>query len=686
MTDRIRILRQRIVEKQHQQHLRTLSVDLASNFKKLDLTPQERMLRRLEFLLAAEEPCMTAEERLVLTRTIRNLPDLFTPAEWTAISGKHYIHELGYVSNVTPNYYDLIREGFGKRRQAVIAALERATQAEKIFLAGQLRVMQAVQAFVARYKERALELGNTEVAAILDHIPEHGARTFHEALQFFRILHFTLWLEGEYHNTVGRFDLHMNDWLENDLATGRLDVAGALELLEEFFLSFNKDSNLYPGVQQGDNGQSMVLGGCRPDGSTVFNRLSRLCLVASQELKLIDPKINLRVSKQTPLEIYQLGTKLTKAGMGFPQYSNDDVVIPGLIDLGYDPQDAADYTVAACWEFIIPGKGRDVANIGAISFPALIDAALREYLPEAADFTGFLEYVGEAIKTACREQVQACAGLWFIPAPFLSLLTDGSLNQARDISCAARYSNWGLHGTGIATAVDALIAIKQLVFVEGSLTPAELLDAVDRDFTSYAALLHRLRYQLAKLGDGSSGPEELLVWLLDSFAGAVQDLRTDTGGRIRPGTGTAMYYLWHSQDLPASPDGRRQGEAFAANYTPSLFARLPGPVSLIKSFTRPDLSKVINGGPLTLEFHDSLFRTKESCDKVSALVKWFINSGGHQLQLNAVNRAVLVDAQKHPEQHSNLIVRIWGWSAYFCELDEAYQNHVIQRTAYDSIS
>ena len=146
-----------------------------------------------------------------------------------------------------------------------------------------------------------------------------------------------------------------------------------------------------------------------------------------------------------------------------------------------------------------------------------------------------------------------------------------------------------------------------------------------------------------------------------------------------------MYYLWHVRDLPASPDGRRKGEPLAANYTPSLFARVPGPLSIIQSFTRPDLTRVINGGPLTLEFHDTLFRTQESRDKVSTLVKWYIDRGGHQLQLNAVNRDVLLDARAHPEQHRQLIVRVWGWSAYFCELDEAYQDHVLRRTAYDSV-
>jgi formate C-acetyltransferase len=275
--------------------------------------------------------------------------------------------------------------------------------------------------------------------------------------------------------------------------------------------------------------------------------------------------------------------------------------------------------------------------------------------------------------------------LWFVPAPFLSILTDGSIARRQDISSGAKYNNWGLHGTGIATAVDSLVNIRHLIYEEQTLTPAELIDAIDKDFDGYAYLLHLLRYESPKFGDGTEDPELMAIRLLDLFARSVRDLRNERGGRIRPGTGTAMYYLWHVRDLPASPDGRRKGEPLAANYTPSLFAKVPGPLSIVKSFTRPDLSQIINGGPLTLEFHDTLFRTQESRDKVSALVKWYIDNGGHQLQLNAVNRETLAAAKAHPDEHRQLIVRVWGWSAYFYELDEAYQDHVMHRMEYGAV-
>ena len=140
-----------------------------------------------------------------------------------------------------------------------------------------------------------------------------------------------------------------------------------------------------------------------------------------------------------------------------------------------------------------------------------------------------------------------------------------------------------------------------------------------------------------------------------------------------------MYYIWHAKDEEATPDGRHKGEALACNYSPSLFSRCKGPVSIIKSFAKPHLERVANGGPLTIELHDTIFRNEDSVRKVGLFVKSFMDMGGHQMQINAVNRDTILDAKAHPEDHRNLIVRVWGWSGYFVELDEVYQDHILER-------
>jgi formate C-acetyltransferase len=286
------------------------------------------------------------------------------------------------------------------------------------------------------------------------------------------------------------------------------------------------------------------------------------------------------------------------------------------------------------------------------------------------------------VKAECAAIAGRIENLWMIPAPFMSLFMDGRVEAARDISLGAKYNNFGFHGTGLSTCVDSLAAIRKYIFEESSLSATDLLDALDRDFEGHEELVARLRYEAPKLGNGESAVDDLATQMLDAFADGVAGLRNERGGIIRAGTGSAMFYLWHSRGLGATPDGRRAGEWFGANYSPSIFARLKGPLSIIKSFTAPDLRRVINGGPLTMEFHSSLFDSEENQNKVADLVKLFVKRGGHQLQLNAVNREQLLDAQRNPEAHRSLIFRVWGWSAYFIELDREYQDHIIARQEY----
>lgn len=451
-----------------------------------------------------------------------------------------------------------------------------------------------------------------------------------------------------------------------------------MELLEAFFLSCNRDSDLYPGMQQGDNGQSMALGGMKPDGSDGYNPLSEMCLKASAELRLIDPKINLRVNSHTPLSIFELGTELTKLGLGFPQYENDDVVIPGLMALGYAEEDARNYALAACWEFIIPGKGMEIPNIGALAFANVVDAVIREQLPACESMDALKAHITEAIFASVRDTLQQRQNLYIIPSPYLSLFFDGCVQQERDISLGCIYNNWGLHGTGLAPAADMLAAVEQTIFDE-KLPAQTLLDAMAADFAGYEALRGHLKNECPKMGNDDDRADGYAAWLLHTFAEAVKGLRNERGGIIRAGTGSAMYYIFHANELGSTADGRDRGVPLPANYAPSLNLKLNGPVSLIKSFTKPDLAEVINGGPLTIEFSDSVFTQPESIAKVAQLVQLFVLRGGHQLQLNTVNRERLLDAQQHPENYRNLIVRVWGWSGYFVELDKCYQDHIIRR-------
>ena len=635
---------------------------LAEEYQQQGLSPIERMTRRFELLTSLETPVLLPDEKICMMRTVKKIPDCFTEAEWQEIRSKHFIHELGYMSNLSPNYADTIRVG-------LLARYEEADEYGK-------RMINAILSLTDRYREEAARQGRQELAAVLTRVPRYGATNFYEALQFFRILHYCLWLEGDYHNTTGRFDQYMYPYLKADMDKGLYTKESALALVEDFFLSFNKDSDLYVGVQQGDNGQSMVLGGRTADGTDGFNLLSELCLVASRNLMMIDPKINLRVNRDTPLEVFELGSELTRAGLGFPQYSNDDIVIKGLEALGYAPQDAVNYVVAACWEFIIPAVGADIANIGALSFPRVIDTCLHRDLASCSCFEDFKAAVRTEIRAECDRICGGIENLWFVPSPLMNLLIDGGIYNG------AKYNNFGIHGSGVATAADSLAAIEKYVFIEKSISPAVLIEAVDSDFEKHAEILPLLRFESPKMGNNDDAADGKAVFLLDTFADTLEGRTNCRGGIFRAGTGTAMYYLWHAAEIGASPDGRRRGEPFGTNFSPSLFAKIQGPLSVIRSFTKPHMERTINGGPLTLEFAASMFDSPESIHKVATLVKAFVELGGHQLQLNAVNTEILKAAQANPELHRQLVVRIWGWSAYFVELDREYQDHVLRRQQY----
>ena len=651
-----------IRDKKHHEFRKKVNWKLAETYAAMDLTPAERMAGRFVKMCKEEKAVIVDQEQIVFMRTVENLPDIFKEEEWAEIRKNHYIHELGFCSNICPDYYAVIAEGLISRRRY-------ADRFGK-------QVIDSLIALSDKYLEEAKRQKRRDLVEVLTQVPRYPARNFREALQFFRILHFALWLEGNYHNTIGRFDLYMYPYLKKDLETGILTESGALNLVEEFFLSFNIDSDLYPGVQQGDNGQSIMLGGIDSDGKDAFNLLSELCLKASGNSGLIDPKINLRVSKDTPFDRFVMAAELTKAGLGFPQYSNDDIVISGLERLGYSHFDAVNYTVAACWEFIIPGVGADVANIGALSFPKMVDLALRENLMNCQCYEELFDSVKKQIQLECDAICNNIQNLWFVPSPFMNVL------MGRQIDQGGKYNNFGIHGTGIATAADALASVKKYVFQDKTIQKDTLLQSIETNFEDNPELLHQLRYEAPKMGNNDDFVDCIATNLLDAFADALEGRKNCRGGIYRPGTGSAMYYLWHARELGASADGRRAGEPFATNYSVSLFASVKGPVSVIASMTKQDFTRVINGGPLTLELHSSVFDDPESTQKVAYLVKTYIDRGGHQLQMNKVNTGMLLDAQKNPEKYRHLIVRIWGWSAYFVELDKEYQDHVIARQAY----
>lgn len=376
-----------------------------------DLSYMERAVLRLELFLKHERPVLLKDTRIQGLRTIIEFPDIYAEGEMEEIKKTHYVHEKGKVTNLACDYGTVLKEGLEGRRQR----LENGEKKDEMFVCCTNRTIDAAEEFADRYAAELEKYGSKKDADTMRRIIRYGAKTMEEALQLFRIIHFTLWASWCYHNTVGRFDQWIYPFYENDIKNGILTKKSALELIEDFFLSFNRDSDLYYSLAWGDNGQSLMLGGVKPDGTTAVNELTYMCLEASRELRMIDPKINLRVDKNTPIELYEKGTELTKIGLGFPQYANDDVVIPGLIKNGYKPEHASDYTVAACWEFIIPKYAMDIPNIGGMPLAEIMDETIKENLENYSSANELMEIFGRKLRQRALEMTESYKNLYIEP-------------------------------------------------------------------------------------------------------------------------------------------------------------------------------------------------------------------------------------------------------------------------------
>ncbi len=686
---RLDAIKRRVRSREHARYRRRSAPNLLPELEAGRFSWARRAARLVRRMCEAEDPIIDPDERIVYSRTTPEVPPIYSPNEWQRLTAGRTLHELGPINNICADWGMVLSQGLLGRKQVAVETRARLVADPVVveFLDSALETINAVLDLAERYRAAASNAGRPDLAEILARVPAYPASTFHEALQSVRFLHAVLWLGGHYQCGLGRFDQYLWPYLTADWSAGRLTLAAAEELVAEFFVSLNKDSDLYPGVQQGDNGQTIMLGGVRRDGKDGANELTRIALRAALYSEMIDPKINLRITPETDMSLLCLATELTSRGLGFPQYSNDAVVIPALVGHGYDLEDARDYTVAACWEVIIPGRGMEVVNIGAVSLPAAVDRAIRDGVRERDTFERILKRTEADIRRQVAEIVDSYSRLLLPPAPYHSVLMDGCLETGRDLSAGLRYNNFGIHGACSANAADALAAVKRLLFDEKTIQSTELIAALDANFEGYEKVRERLLYEAPKVGNDPEA-DALVARLFDFFAAACEEVEGNgRGGKIRPGSGSAMYYMWLARGEPGNPkpvvgataDGRRKGDFFSANLAPSLNALVRGPISVLQGFSRIDYQRVYNGGPITMEIADAAFADPEAIMKCAMLVRTFAQLGCQQLQLNTLSAEKLLDAKLHPEQHRNVIVRVWGWSGYFCELSPEYQDHVIAR-------
>ena len=687
--ERVMELRQAVARGEHKR-FRTAPIPAAEAIcDREGLDWPRRAARITQLMCESEKPVILPGENIAFTRTVPRTPGYYFAGDWQKLFAGHAMHESGIISNICADWGMVLGQGLLRRKQVIAERSAKEGNDRLAVLAETAATaIDAVLGLAEKYRAEALRLGRIDIADALAQTPAGPARSYREALQCLRFVHSALWLSGHYHVGLGRFDQYMFRYALNDVENGLASWQDITDLTAEFFIALNKDSDLYPGIQQGDNGQSLMLGGVDREGRTSVNRLTRLVLDVTRQIRFIDPKINLRVTPDTPRDILLKAAELTKIGLGFPQYSNDEAVVPGLVGLGYSLEDARDYSVAACWEFIVPGRGMDVVNVGAVSFPFAADRGIRQALETGGGFAEAMEYCRRDVARQVDRIVEEKKRIVLPPAPLYSALMTEQFEKRGDIADGAQYNNLGIHGSGSADAADALAAARKFVF-DGDVSGARLLAALDGDFSDDPELRELLREQGPKTGNNDPAADDCLRNLFSFFAEACAQYNpvNERWARVRPGSGSAMYYLWLARGaegmlepvVGATADGRKKGEFFSSSLAPAHGAKVSGPFGILQSFAKIDYSRIANGGPITLELSESVFRNEESVGKVADLVALFQRLGCQQLQLNTLNVEELRDAKNNPDRHRNLVVRVWGWSGYFCELSEEYQDHIIER-------
>ncbi|MBQ4328486.1 MAG: hypothetical protein IJC27_02045 [Lentisphaeria bacterium] len=658
---------------------RTQSADFPALEEKCrEMSDYQAQAEAFKYFSSVEKPVIIPGEKLHFTRTL----GIVIPR----IRG-------GYVlENLTPDYALLLKEGLSGRINVAEKELAKSniTAEERDFLNAAVSMMRDTLAFSERYAVAAEEIGEKETAELLRRVPANPAKTLHEALQSIIFINAMLRLSASSHLGFGRTDQYLLEFYRNDLASGRETPESAKELLTEFFIMLSRDYDLYNGVQRGDNGQSMVLGGILPDGSNGENELTVLLMDIASDLALIEPKINLRLSKDTSREVLKSAARLSGCGLGFPQFSNDEVVIDGLVKFGYPLEKARDYVVAACWEFVVPG-GRDIPNLFAMNLALAADRAIRAGLKNGDDFNCICRRLPVEMKELFEKiKEQRTKNLEFTSNPLFSSIFPDCLENRHDLNISGgTHRNFGCHGCASSTAADSLAAVKKVVFDEKKIAPELLLEALEKNFEGFDEVRKLLKSCEDKVGCSSELADEMLKFVFDTFAKTLEE--TDVcryGARVRPGTGSAMFYVLMTKDknqpsyLAATADGRKEGDYISSSLSPAPGVKAAGMLSVLQSYSQIDYTRVCNGGPITMELDPVYFQSDEALEKMTEFLKAFHRSGCQQLQLNTLDADLLRRAQAHPEEYRDLIVRVWGWSGYFVELEKVYQDQIIGRQAF----
>lgn len=637
-------------------------------------------------------------------------------------------------AHLAVNYERILKDGlrgYEKRVKEYKATLD-LTNPDNIdkycFYNAVLIVLKAVRNFANRYSVLAKDLAEKEmnqkrkielleISRICSKVPYESAETFQEAVQSVWFIQLILQIESNGHSlSYGRFDQYMYPYYDRDIKNGTIKESEALELLTCLWiktLTINKVRSQAHTLSSAGSPmyQNVTIAGQTTDKKDAVNDLSFLVLKSVAQTRLTQPNLTVRYHKNINKHFLDECVEVMRLGFGMPALNNDEIIIPSFMDWQVKEEDAYNYSAIGCVETAVPGKwGYRCTGMSYINFPRMLLCTMNNgvdltsnkrftkgygYFTEMESYEELLKAWDKTIREITRysvivENVIDKASERDVPDILCSALTDDCIARGKTIKEGGAVYDFisGLQ-VGIANMADCLAAIKKLVYEEKKITRQELWNAILDDFSSpkNKKIQEMLIREAPKYGNDDDYVDQLIVEAYDSYIEEIEKYpntrynRGPIGGIRYAGTSSISANVGQGMSTMATPDGRNAFEPLAEGCSPAHNSDKNGPTAVFKSVSKLRTNKITGGVLLNQKMTPQMLSTEENRQKLELLIKTFFNRlHGYHVQYNIVSKETLIDAQKHPENHKDLIVRVAGYSAFFNVLSKKTQDDIIGRT------
>ena len=538
-------------------------------------------------------------------------------------------------------------------------------------------------------------------------VPAHKPQTFHQALQMYWFVHLAVTSELNPWDSYspGRLDQHVYPFYRDDVAAGRLTRDQALELLECLWVKFNNQpAPPKVGVTLKESGTytdfaNINTGGIAPDGSDGVNDVSYLILDCMDDMKLLQPSSNVQISRKTPMKFLLRACEISRKGWGQPAFYNTEAIVQELLAAGKSLEDARRGGTSGCVETGAFGNEAYILT-GYFNLPKILELTLyngydhvagRQLglpLGSAEDFHSYEELLDAYhkqidyfldIKVKGSNIIESIYAN-YMPVPFLSVITNDCIAAGRDYNAGgARYNTSYLQGVGIGTVTDSLAAIRYQVYDKKNITMKELLRAMREDFANDPQLLNLVQNYSPKYGNDDDYADDVMRSVFEYYRDAVTGRPNQRGGTYRVNMLPTTCHVYFGEVMLASANGRRAGKPVSEGISPDKGADTNGPTAVLRSCAKMD--HLSTGGTLlNQKFTPSVVAGEDGLRQMANLIRAYFNMDGHHIQFNVIDRQTLLDAQAHPEEYKDLIVRVAGYSDHFRNLSRALQDEIIART------